>query len=363
MKKIIYRLLVCANIILIALMLVTGYAGCINPAHHPYLSLIGFAFPAFLLANVFFLVTWVIIRPLYVIVPVAGLLLAYSPVRTYTPVNISQDPPEGALKVLSYNVLYFNSDNLPSDVPNPILKYLIASEADIICLQEYYELKGQDSLLNEMDRIYPHKALMASDGYVSAGGAWLAVYSKYPITEKKRIEMTTRGNTLGVFTVDINGKPVHVINAHLETVGLSKEEKTQFSEIVHGQTDRDGMKSRTRNLMEKLAVSARIRGPQADRINEYIEQHEGEQIIFCGDINDHPLSYVHRTISQNLTDCYRETGFMPGYSFEYHSMYVRIDHIMCSDHFTPYSCVVDKSIRESDHYPIYCYLKAQDSAD
>ena len=356
MKKVICRLLACANIIVIAGMLATGFAGCINPAHHPYLSLIGFAFPAFLLANLLFVVVWVFVRPVYMLLPAAGLMLAYSPVRSYSPVNLTEEPPAGALKVLSYNVFYFNSDNLPPDVPNPILKYLIASEADIICLQEYVPLVGQDSLLREMDRIYPYMAVMASDGYVAAGGTRLAIYSKYPITEQERIDITTRGNTLGVFTVDVNDKPVRVINAHLETVGFSKEEKTHFSEIVHGVSEKEEMKHKSRVLLDKLAESAKIRGPQADEINAYIERHAGERIIFCGDINDHPLSYVRQTIAENLTDCYRETGRWMGYTFEYHSMYVRIDNIMCSEHFTPYSCTVDKSIRESDHYPIYCYL-------
>ena len=38
-------------------------------------------------------------------------------------------------------------------------------------------------------------------------------------------------------------------------------------------------------------------------------------------------------------------------------MYVRIDHLFCSDDITPYACAVDNQIKASDHYPIYCWLK------
>ena len=40
-------------------------------------------------------------------------------------------------------------------------------------------------------------------------------------------------------------------------------------------------------------------------------------------------------------------------------MYFRIDNILISENITPYKAKVDKSIRESDHYPIFCSLELQ----
>ena len=63
------------------------------------------------------------------------------------------------------------------------------------------------------------------------------------------------------------------------------------------------------------------------------------------------------TVSCDLTDCYAATGRGPGFSFNQQAFYVRIDNILCSNHFTPYNCKVDNKIKASDHYPIFCWLK------
>jgi len=69
------------------------------------------------------------------------------------------------------------------------------------------------------------------------------------------------------------------------------------------------------------------------------------------------VSYVHRTIAKDLTDCYVATGNGPGISYHLNGFFVRIDNILCTDDFTPYRCHVDRSIKASDHYPIACWLK------
>ena len=86
-------------------------------------------------------------------------------------------------------------------------------------------------------------------------------------------------------------------------------------------------------------------------------------MILCGDFNDSPISYAHRTLDKVLTDCYVATGNGPGISYHHNAIFVRIDNIMCSSHWTPYGCKVDRSARHSDHYPIYCWLKRKTAAD
>lgn len=337
-------------------MMLTGYSGIIHPGSFRIMALIGFAFPAFMFANMAFLLVWALVRIRNVIVPIAGFLLCYSPVQNYFPFNVPSEAPEGCMKVLSYNVYYFNEGMRGT---NPILKYIVDSDADIVCLQEYYHIYGQDSLWNKIDSIYQYQDTIKSRGYKSPGADNIALLSKYPIIEKHPIHIVTAGNTLGVFKLNVNGDTVHVINAHLETVGLSEEEKSGFSNIVHGKTERGEMKRETKFLARKIADASVIRAAQADSIDDYIRRHRGERIIVCGDFNDHPLSYVHNTVASRLTDCYRASGHWAGYTFHYHSMHVRIDHIMCSEHWKPYQCTVDKSIDLSDHYPVYCYLQAK----
>lgn len=347
-------------------LLATGYSGAINPTDYKYLSLIGFSFPLFLIATVAFLLLWVIVKWKYAFVPVLSMILAYSPIMTYLPLNFSSNgfdenldtKGDDVLKVLSFNILGYNLEEAPEGVPNPILEYLINSDADVICVQEYARHGSLDSLYCILEDKYQHSDTIHSDGY-EKGSDIVGIYSRFPILHKEHIPIYTRGNSLGVFDLMINGDTVHVINAHLETVGMSMEQKAQFSEIVHGKQDRSDVKSGSKLIVQKLANSAAVRAPQADAISEYIHRHNGERILFCGDINDHPLSYVHNVIARPLTDCYREAGFWVGYSFQYNSMYVRIDNIMCSEHYEPLFCKVDKSVNLSDHFPVYCYLRTK----
>ena len=69
-----------------------------------------------------------------------------------------------------------------------------------------------------------------------------------------------------------------------------------------------------------------------------------------------PPEVLHE-IAKGLTDCFAETGRGLGLAYNRKGFYFRIDHILCSDHFTPYNCQVDDKIDASDHYPILCWLK------
>lgn len=353
-KKGMRSMLVSANVIIILMMLVTGYAYIINPADHNYLSLLGFAFPAFLLADLVFVVVWLLVSWEYVFLPVAGLLLAYFPAQTYTPVNVYSDAPSSAIKVLSYNVLGFNPADAPEGQPNPILEYIELSNSDIICLQEYSRIGANDSLWQLIDEAYPYQDTLHSET-----GTTLALLSRFPIRGKERIDILAHNNLAGAFRVEMKGEEVIVVNVHLQSVGFSVEDKAQFAEMVHGKMKRDSVKTHSKLLISKLAESAAVRAVQADSVNAFIERHKDKRIILCGDFNDHPLSYVHHTIAQNLNDCYVASGHFMGYTMCYNSMYVRIDNIMCSDHWKAYNCIVDKSITLSDHYPISCYLDAK----
>lgn len=360
MKKLLNKSFVLLNVAVIVLLLLTGYSGAINPTEHPYLSLLGFAFPAFLLANLAFVGFWLMVRKRYVLLPFLGFMLCYSPVQQYCPIVPTPEHEAGALKVLSYNIEGFNLKEAPEGVPNPILEYIANSKADIVCMQEYTRYSSDDSLWTVIDKEYEYQDTVLSEG---SGQNPIGIFSRYPITGKDKIHIKTKGNTLGVFVLDIEGRKVNVICAHLETVGFSVEEKEQFGEMVHGDKNRHEVKQHSKLLISKLAHSAEVRAPQADAINQFVEEHRGESIIFCGDINDHPLSYVHNTIARNLVDCYRESGIGLGFTMHYNSMYVRIDNIMCSADWTPYECHVDKSVNLSDHYPILCYLQQKNSKE
>ena len=119
-------------------------------------------------------------------------------------------------------------------------------------------------------------------------------------------------------------------------------------------------KSGARLLIRKLAEASAIRGSQADSIAQEIASSQHPYIIVCGDFNDTPISYAHRVIGQGLNDTFTQSGRGLGISYNQNKFYFRIDNILASKNLKSYNCTVDRSIKESDHYPIWCYLKKKE---
>lgn len=353
LKKVTVRGLAIANVVAIAAMLLVGYSDRLDPVGHTLLCNAGLAFPVVLAVNVAFLVFWAVFKFRMVVVPFIGFVLCFVPVRKYTPFNIRHDVPADAVKVLSYNVWLFGGGTDKS-TGNPILQYIKRQDADLVCLQESDGRQvGQDVVDSVLNPIYAWRDTAVS----FVGGDMMTVYSKYPILRHEHIDIDSRSNQATAFWIDMNGSTVILIGCHLQTTGLSAMDKTEFKELVKGDMERDSIKTSSANLVRKLGEATAKRGPQADAIASFIRRHRQGSIILCGDFNDSPISYVHRTIAQDLTDCYIATGNGPGISYHRGGFYVRIDNMMCSEDWTPYRCHVDNQIDASDHYPIVCWFE------
>src|SRR5574344_415338 len=222
LKQFTVQMVAGANIATVILMFLVGYSDRLNPMDYPTLSNIGLSFPAFLLANLGFLVFWVIFKLRWAFIPFLGFVLCFIPVRKYSPLNVSRSVPKGSIKVLSYNVWLFAGWEDHKGQDNPIFHYIASHNADIVCLQEANtnEVKKEtvDSVLG---KIYQYQDTMQ----VAPGGDCIAVYSKYPILSKERIKYESKGNLSAAYRLKIDGDTVLLVNNHLETTGLDPEDK------------------------------------------------------------------------------------------------------------------------------------------
>lgn len=358
MKEFVLRLVAGANIAIILGMMAVGYSDRISPAEHPMAAGIGLLFPVFLAANVLMLMFWLVVRKLWALIPFAGLVLAYQPVRTYAPLNVPREAPEGALKVMSYNVYGFATWTDTAE-PCEILGYIARENPDILCLEEVGGGARQRAVIDStLQAMYPHSDTARAAG----GGDETDVYSRFPILRKQPISYASKTNHSAAFWLLTGPQDTTiVVVCHFETTGLSPEDRTQFRRMVKGEVPRGEVPRESQVLWRKLGQSAAIRAPQADSVAAFVSRHQGESIILAGDFNDSPISYTHRRLASVLNDCYTATANGPGISYHYNNFYVRIDNIMCSDHWTPYACRVDNTITASDHYPIVCSLVRRDA--
>lgn len=343
-------LFVAINIAVIIAMNFCAYTCYLHATYHPNFSFFGLAFPAFLVLDICFILFWLIFKWKIALLPVLGMLCCAHSVRTYCPINLKREVPEGAIKVMSYNVCYFGgalkNDEMTEN--NPILNYIIGSNADIVCIQEG-SVANKPKVKEMLGSVYPHIQEGEESNHINV------CLSKYPIIDTELIAYESKSNKSFAYKILIGNDTVLVVNNHLESYRLHDEEKDEYKSIIRHPSDKGNVRKYD-SLTGILSATNKIRGLQADRVAEYVDSVPCRYKIVCGDFNDPSLSYTHHRLTRNLVDAYTQSGFGPGISFHESGMYFRIDGILVSDNITTYQTKVDNSIAESDHYPIISHL-------
>ena len=190
--------------------------------------------------------------------------------------------------------------------------------------------------------------------------------SKYPILSIKNVFFSETGNGYSQYTLDVNGDTVILFNCHLQSFRLNDDDKSLYEEILTHPKENLST-SGTKGLLKKLSEANAKRSIQADSLACHIKEAMGDgptprTIIVCGDFNDSPISYSHYRVSRLLKDAYTQSGNGFGFSYNRNKMFFRIDYILASPNLKPYQCKVDRSIKESDHYPIYSYFVYRQSS-
>ena len=348
------------SLMLVILLLFSAFSpSIIQPVRYPVLSLAGFVFPLLVVINFLLLLLLLLFRRFKVaLVPLAGLAMCYSQLSTYLPLNsTTAKQSESSIKVLSYNTMSFSS-MVKSDGKNAVLDYLKASEADIICLQEY-RVSGNNRLVTHKDvdkalSAYPYRAGKTADGKKPL--PYVAVYSKLPVLKTEHIAMESGNNGAMAYQLKWGLDTLLLINCHLESNKLTSEDKEMYEQMIE-KHEKEQVKAGLKVLVKKLAEASAIRAPQADSIANYLKRHPYKYIMVCGDFNDIPISYTHHTLTRTLNDAFAESGRGLGISYHKNKFLFRIDNILVSAGLKAKNCTVDSSIDASDHYPIWAYVE------
>ena len=227
-------------------------------------------------------------------------------------------------------------------------------------MQEYATAKSEKSLtaskIYDALSMYPYRSVFyqSSTKFQSFG---IAVFSKYPLSNSRMVKYDSDYNGSSVHEVNIKGKKLTLINNHLESFKLTMEDRTRYSSLIKSFSS-DGLGDLKGAFEQKLGPAFRIRAKQAEAVSEEIKNAKGDYVLVCGDFNDTPISYAHRTIQGDLTDAFAESGRGMGITYNQNFFWFRIDNILHSPNMTSMNCSVDK-VAYSDHYPLWCYLKLE----
>ena len=352
-----YSLLI-INAAIAVLFLLSAYSSYINPAKHPLLSCIGLPFPILLAVMCLFFIFWLFVKVRFSLLSLFTLLAATPQILIYALVNSSSATPQNyPIKVLSYNAMSLaGTYNNPAG--NPMLTYIIDSKANIACIQEYNSSvagRGENKKQqNQLYKLYPYHHTTKIGKQDGANG--MAIFSTYPILSSRKIAIDSQYNGAMIYKLSIGTDTLYVINCHLESNKLVLEDKVIYEEMLkdpNAERFKDGLP----HLVKKLGEAAAIRALQADILASEIAQlPPNSYVLVCGDFNDTRNSYTHRIIAQGMKDAFVESGNGLGISYNQHKLYFRIDHILTSKNISVFDCEVDRSIKDSDHYPISCFI-------
>ncbi|BDS14095.1 endonuclease/exonuclease/phosphatase family protein [Aureispira anguillae] len=343
--------------ILVSLLLCGSYlASWVPPSTFYWFSFLAVGYPFLLFANLLFAFWWLYKRQRYFYLSLIVIFLGSSRLFAFIGFNWqTPNPSLDAVRVMSYNVRYFNAMAFSKakdleKAQQKILRTIQGQALDIFCGQEF---AGKSAAYNQTTRQFLIRQ-MGLKHYAEGGGSSLAIFSRYPIIKKGTIDFPNSYN--GAIYADLKYKNsiIRVYSFHLQSIGLGSDEHEIFNKKNLSSLGEDGTQKTYQRINTKLKEAFLLREEQANFIAEHIN-NSPYPVLVCGDMNDTPNSYAYGQLSKNLKDAFGEMGSGFGSTYAGSLPFLRIDYAFASP-----SCNVESfqviSNTSSDHYPIYTQI-------
>jgi endonuclease/exonuclease/phosphatase family metal-dependent hydrolase len=364
-------------ILLNGLVVLLFLLACANSFLHPgkwwLISLLGLAFPYLFGLLIGFFLAGLFLRAYrrWSLLSLAALLIGWSNIRHFLamhPGNRFQEDrqPGTALRVLTWNVRSFDdfvTKKRPPVRSRPqMLEFIGSQQADILCLQEFYEPLTRHGLESNIAYIqtqlhYPYYYF--SRDYVRPGlyAAGVIIFSRFPILDTFLHEYARPNGfrtTESLIAADIlaGDDTIRVLTTHLQSVLFGSKEYRDLQIIRNVD---DSIVDASRSIVRKLRDAFRHRADQAEEVRACLDSCPHPAFI-TGDFNDVPNSYTYSTIRGNWQDAWLQKGFGIGRTFKIISPTLRIDYILAAPGFNVVQC---RKIQTpwSDHNPVEADLQ------
>ncbi len=354
---------ICLKIISIILFVVTiasAYGGKIDPEYMTAPSVLVLALPYLAIATLIAGIAWLIDGRL-IMTSLAALTIisCWGTLKNVTPVSFSKNPYNSTrtFRIISFNCLHL-ADTTKSKAPgNRAIKFLAECDADIICLQEIFNLEDaaevhhwSRGLIDSLYAAYPYRA--------GTTDVDLKVLSKYPVSLKniksndpEEEAMWSKWRRWRLFEVDINGFKLPIVNFHMTSYNLTDAEREVVTEIRGVSTAKKSYNEFRYEIFPKLGEAFRAR---AHNVAEMAKTTSGLQpLIACGDFNDVPGSWAYNIMRKaGFNDAYTETSFGPTNTFNQFLFLFHIDQIFYRGYRLRALKTKRHGLNTSDHYPI-----------
>jgi len=348
---------------------------CCNSFLHPdrwwMIALLAFFFPLFLILLLSFLIFWVIARARYALISLICLVIGWRNIHAFFGFSFARHDfthkDSASIRIMTWNVRrwdeFITKKTGASGHRLPMLELVKKQDADILCLQEFYEPadSSKSNIRFISERLHFPFFFFARDSGVhkNKNEDGVIIFSRYPIvsTFRERFKSDMYKKTESLISADIlvNGKMIRIFTTHLQSV-LFKPKDFRNVEIIRNAED--SILEASRSIAKKLKDAVGLRGYQADTVRTQLDKSP-YPLIICGDFNDVPNSYTYFHIRGNLQDAFIAKNFGIGRTYVRISPTLRIDYILPSRDF---EVVQSKKLNSpySDHHAVIADLRLQD---
>ena len=326
-------------------MLMSIMACFVNPVKYWIFQLFGLFFNIILFTNIIILVVLRLAKSRFAYINFAVVIISLLYIGRFFQLSGNKvSANDETLKVITYNVHEFrNIDNPKQKSYNEITTFLLDENADIICMQEYFETRGVANQNEDLKKLYKHYQYTYGD----YGGQ--KIFSKYPFADKQHFNFA--GTDVIFADINIDGKIVRTYSCHLQSTNF-KPESTQQRLL----DDNANYGKELKHVVGNLRNAFIKRAKQAELIAKNIEQSPYPTIV-SGDFNDTPMSYSYQKIRGEMNDTFIEAGSGMPNTYKKLFAILRIDYIFTHKTIATLEYSIAKKIKCSDHYPVVVKLK------
>ncbi len=334
-----------ANICCSLLLVISNLSIFLDPFKWWPIAFAGIAFPLILSCSVLFLMFWLYIKPKKAFISLAAIILSsiniFSTFGFNIPSTFNLKKEKNTIRVITWNVGLMNytaKDSTTGSINNlKIFKKLKETDADVVCLQEFFTgiLKGQyGNLIDSIAKTLHYPYHYFSNDLTMFSGSFASgsiIFSKYNIVDSQKIIYSKPfpGSVIKAGIVILNDT-IDIVTTRLQSLQFQSNEYKELNNIEKGS---DTGFNGTKNIIQKIRLGYKQRVEQVKLVKELLDK-SNRPLIFTGDLNDVPVSYTYYNIKNNLHDCWVKKGSGLGRTFIYISPTLRIDQIFFNDRFS-----------------------------
>ena len=275
-------------------------------------------------------------------------------------------PHSSSVALLSANVRIFN---VYAQLRDPdfasskgSIRWLAASPADVLCLQEYYNEPGGSKEDGNVFRTEEYlgrgsgRHAFVSSSLTNGIGAefGMAIFSRFAIVRRGTIPFGRLSQNHAMWADLVRpaartgrGHPdtIRVFNVHLQSMSMAD------ADIATATESRAGLRAKAPNLLRRFRNGAVARGTQVDTVLARVARSP-YPVLLAGDLNDLPYSYVYDQLADHLQNAWATVGLGIGATYNGRLPGLRIDQQFAGPQWQVLGCRVHSEIKWSDHFPL-----------